>query len=409
MNARSNLGIAEATDPGHVSASRRVRNLLDDAGGHGDLCRALPERERVGRRGASRATTSRCSSCLSPRTTPLSPSAGASQAVRLPLETDPELARREGIETISGRMTLAFGAVSFPVSRERSDAVHFLELLLAGGIAGTFGLLLTLVWTAGFVPTFLEPSAASVLLAKPIARWQLLLGKYFGVLAFVGFQVVLFVALTWLALGVRTSVWDMTYWWCIPLLLLQFAIFYSFSVLLAVVTRSTVACVFGSRPLLASGLGDQLWQRDGSRHAANPSIFRPPRSPWPRRRTGFPQAHRRGTDPVQRPERARAFREAVGLQTPRVRTRVLTATVDPLFTRDDRRVAGFVHPRVQNGGLLIDVWRDERIGISRFFHASQGSGGATSESARGPRRSAQNRSMPNRAHFSQMELTPRGS
>src|SRR5208337_2936050 len=96
------------------------------------------------------------------------------------------------------------------------------------------------------------------------------------------------------------------------------------------------------------------------------------------------------SDPVQRLERERAFREAVGLQTRRVRTRVLTATVDPLFTRDDRRVLA-------------------RIGISRFFQASQGSGRATSESARGPRRSAQNRSMPNRAHFSQTELTPRGS
>ena len=115
-----------------------------------------------------------------------------------------------------------------------------------GASPALFGLLLALVWTAGFVPTFLEPSAASVLLAKPVARWQLLLGKYFGVLTFVGFQVVLFVVLTWLALGVRTHVWNMTYWWCIPLLLLQFAIFYSFSVLLAVITRSTVACVFGS-------------------------------------------------------------------------------------------------------------------------------------------------------------------
>jgi len=44
----------------------------------------------------------------------------------------------------------------------------------------------------------------------------------------------------------RTNVWDMTYWWCIPLLVLQFAVLYSFSVLLAVTTRSTVACVFGS-------------------------------------------------------------------------------------------------------------------------------------------------------------------
>lgn len=173
------------------------------------------------------------------------PSAGASQDVRLPVPTDPAVARREGVETISGRMTLGFGAVSFPLSRERSDAVHFLQLILASGIAGTCGLLLTLVWTAGFIPTFLEPGAASVLLAKPIPRWQLLLGKYLGVLAFVGFQLVLFVALTWLALGVRTKVWDLVYWWSVPLLFIQFAIFYSFSVLLAVVTRSTVACVFG--------------------------------------------------------------------------------------------------------------------------------------------------------------------
>jgi ABC-type transport system involved in multi-copper enzyme maturation permease subunit len=159
---------------------------------------------------------------------------------------NPEAARKEGVETISGEMTLAFGAMSVPMGRERTDSVHFLELLLAAGIAGTLGVLLALVWTAGFMPTFLEPHSASVLLAKPTPRWQLLLGKYFGVLTFVGCNVVLFVGLTWLALGLRTAVWDGTYLWCIPLLLLQFAIFYSFSVLLAVLTRSTVACVFGS-------------------------------------------------------------------------------------------------------------------------------------------------------------------
>jgi ABC-type transport system involved in multi-copper enzyme maturation permease subunit len=164
----------------------------------------------------------------------------------LALEANPGLAKGEGIETIRGRMTLAFGAIPIPLYRERRESVHFLELVLAVGIAGTLGLLLALVWTAGFVPTFLEPSAAAVLIAKPAARWQLLLGKYCGVLAFVGFQVVLFVALTWLALGLRTKVWDMTYWLCIPLFLVQFAIFYSFSVLLAVLTRSTVTCVFAS-------------------------------------------------------------------------------------------------------------------------------------------------------------------
>ncbi len=160
--------------------------------------------------------------------------------------TSPEAARHEGVDTLGGRMTLAFGAVRFPVARDRTDSVRFLELLLAGGIAGTFGLLLALVWTAGFLPTFLQPHASAVLLAKPVARWQLLLGKYLGVLTFVAFQVTLFVLLTWLALGVRTGVWDVTYWCCVPLLLLQFAVFYSFSALLAVLTRSTVACVFGA-------------------------------------------------------------------------------------------------------------------------------------------------------------------
>ena len=169
-------------------------------------------------------------------------------------QTDPAKAKTEGVETIDGRLSLAFGAISIPLFRERSDAVRFLEVLFGWGIAGTVGVLFTLVWTAGFVPAFLDPSAAAVLLAKPAARWQLLLGKYFGVVAFVGFQVVLFVLLTWLALGLRTGIWDTAYWCSIPLLLLQFAVFYSFSVLLAVLTRSTVACVFGAA-LLGPGLG----------------------------------------------------------------------------------------------------------------------------------------------------------
>jgi hypothetical protein len=74
----------------------------------------------------------------------------------------------------------------------------------------------------------------------------LLLGKYLGVLAFAGFQITVFIVGTWLALGVRTGFWVNSYLWGIPLLLLQFASVYSFSVLLAVWTRSTLACVFGS-------------------------------------------------------------------------------------------------------------------------------------------------------------------
>lgn len=155
-------------------------------------------------------------------------------------------ARREGVETISGRMTLGFGLIAIPMSRDRESAVEFLELILGGGIAGTFGLLMTLVWTSGFIPTFIDPATASVLLTKPASRTQLLVGKFLGVLFFVTVQMLGFVGGTWLALGVSAGVWSLAYWWSVPLLLTQFTVFYAFSVLLAMVARSTVACVFGN-------------------------------------------------------------------------------------------------------------------------------------------------------------------
>jgi hypothetical protein len=161
-------------------------------------------------------------------------------------QADPAKAAKSGVDVVQGDLTLAFGAFRIPLGRDAHDAIRFLQLLLAGAVADTAGILLALIWTAGFLPAFLDPSAAVVLLAKPVPRWSLLVGKYLGVLVFVFFQATVFVGGTWLALGLRTSVWDPGYLLCIPLLLLHFAIFFSFSLLLAVYTRSTIVCVVGS-------------------------------------------------------------------------------------------------------------------------------------------------------------------
>ena len=122
-------------------------------------------------------------------------------AYRKRLEAFRAEAERSGVEIASGELSLAFGAIRAKLGRDAEDAVHFLQLLLAGAVADTAGILLALIWTAGFLPTFLEPSAAAVLLAKPVPRWTLLLGKYLGVLVFVVFQATVFVVGTWLALG----------------------------------------------------------------------------------------------------------------------------------------------------------------------------------------------------------------
>jgi hypothetical protein len=66
------------------------------------------------------------------------------------------------------------------------------------------------------------------------------------VTAFAACQFALFVGGTWLALAVGTGVWHPAYLLSVPVLVALFVILYSFSTLLAVWTRSTVVCVFGT-------------------------------------------------------------------------------------------------------------------------------------------------------------------
>lgn len=144
-----------------------------------------------------------------------------------------------------GKMTLLFGAMPVSIHRGGAEEVRLIHLFLAVWVAGAVGLLLTLVWTASFVPEFLQPSSAVVLLSKPVPRWAFLFGKYIGVVLFVALQGMLFFVGTWAALGVKTGIWNNAYLLGWPMLVLQFAVFYSLSLLIAVTWRSTMACVLG--------------------------------------------------------------------------------------------------------------------------------------------------------------------
>ncbi|HEV3384800.1 MAG TPA: ABC transporter permease subunit, partial [Gemmata sp.] len=164
----------------------------------------------------------------------------------MPKSQDNEKVRKEGIRVVSGEVSLGFGLFKFDVTKTRVDSVRHIQLWMAGILADTVGVLLALLWTAGFLPTFLEPHAVTVLLAKPAPRWSLLAGKYLGVVLFVSLHALLFVGGTWVGIGASTGVWDPTYWCAVPLLVINFAVFYAFSAFLAVCTRSTVVCVFGT-------------------------------------------------------------------------------------------------------------------------------------------------------------------
>lgn len=154
--------------------------------------------------------------------------------------------KNDGVRVISGEATFGFGAFKAPLGRNRDDAVKMIQVWLAAAVADTAGVLLALLWTAGFLPSFLDPQSATVLLSKPAPRWAVLAGKYAGVVLFVGFNALLFVTATWLALGLKTGVWTTPYWLAVPLAVVNFGVFYSASAFLAVCTRSTVAAAFGT-------------------------------------------------------------------------------------------------------------------------------------------------------------------
>jgi ABC-type transport system involved in multi-copper enzyme maturation permease subunit len=152
---------------------------------------------------------------------------------------------RDFVGGADGTMTLLFGMIPVKMHRGGVEEVRFIQVFLAVWFAGAAGLIMTLVWTAGMLPDFLQPSSAVVLLSKPTPRWMILLGKYLGVVLFVALQAMFFFVGTWAALGVRTGVWNNTYLLGWPMLTLQFAVFYGVSVLIASAWRSQAACMLG--------------------------------------------------------------------------------------------------------------------------------------------------------------------
>jgi len=111
---------------------------------------------------------------------------------------------------------------------------------------GWGAIILALLATSGILPEFVTGGAIELNLARPIARWRLFMTKVLSTLLFVLVQVTVGVGLAWLLAGARFGIWDHPMLWAIPLITLQFLYLYSFSALLAVVTRSTLACLIGT-------------------------------------------------------------------------------------------------------------------------------------------------------------------
>jgi ABC-type transport system involved in multi-copper enzyme maturation permease subunit len=117
----------------------------------------------------------------------------------------------------------------------------FVKFWLAWG-----AIILAVISTASILPEFLAGGSIDMTLSKPISRLRLFSFKVFGALLFVALQVSVGVGLAYLIIGLKFDIWLHKSLWAIPLITLQFFYLYSLSALIAVVTRSTLACVMGT-------------------------------------------------------------------------------------------------------------------------------------------------------------------
>lgn len=107
-------------------------------------------------------------------------------------------------------------------------------------------ILLSIFATASIVPNTMEKGSIDLLLSKPISRLELLAGKFIGgtvmVLACIAYYLI---GMT-LIVGFLLGHWTLTLFWTILPMTLSFAVLYSLSILLGVLSRSSALPIITS-------------------------------------------------------------------------------------------------------------------------------------------------------------------
>ena len=165
------------------------------------------------------------------------------------------------IDAVDGALAglSVFGHEAQGVDIELDRLVIGIEAALAAALF-TAGLFFSIFATASLVPNMLEKGNIDWLLAKPISRARLLLGRYLGGLAIVAFNVFYLVAGAWLILSLKTGVWHFPFLAAGVLITAIFAVIYAFMVFLGVTLQNSAVTIMGAYLILF--ISPLLFQRD---------------------------------------------------------------------------------------------------------------------------------------------------
>jgi ABC-2 type transport system permease protein len=113
-----------------------------------------------------------------------------------------------------------------------------IETVVAAGLF-TGGLFMSLFATSNLIPSMLEEGNIDLLISKPVSRFKILMGRFLGSVAIVGYNIFYLVIFTWLIMSIKTGIWHVGFLLSGIMILLTFAILYSIMTFLGIVIRSS--------------------------------------------------------------------------------------------------------------------------------------------------------------------------
>jgi ABC-type transport system involved in multi-copper enzyme maturation permease subunit len=149
-------------------------------------------------------------------------------------------------KTDEGVVLKVFGnPVSPPTQLEElAPLVNGIQAGLAKGLFA--GIMLFGVFaTAGIVPDSLEKGTVDLYLSKPLARWELLLGKYLGSVVVMLAVILYFIGGIWLGFGVKIGIWNWEFLLSAYTMTFMFGCIFSMALFLGVVFRNAAIPIIG--------------------------------------------------------------------------------------------------------------------------------------------------------------------
>ncbi len=151
-----------------------------------------------------------------------------------------------GVRGWPHKVKIFFGSVNISDEAPLGMVLWGIEDQVINGMGAGVALLISIILTAFFVPNMIRKGSVDLLISKPIGRTPLLVYKYIGGLTFIFLVSSFTIGGIWLVIALRSGFWDPTFLILIPVLTFTFAILYSISVLVGVLTRSPIVAMLAT-------------------------------------------------------------------------------------------------------------------------------------------------------------------